>query len=199
MAPKKPAKAKGGAKASKRKATPPQRATVKLPQDPFDYFLSDTKISIAMVVRAYNGRKNCSRRELDQRCKDELWREKRNDIAKKSTDIFIEELAAQQAKFRAKTIAQLNYEHSLIVDELMKINCHMLYQKVVKHRQTGEIKDVSHLTGDMRKLQQNINECIGMHRLINNYPRQDPVKGESINGGLSEADDEILEAFKNAG
>ncbi len=200
-----PAKKKGREKPTRKPAaSKPHKADANLPVDPKELFITSPKpISLKKLSIMYGGAVPNTLALLKKRSTAEKWVSHRadwhHDLEKKKLEAEVE----RQVAYSAASLSELNKNHCETINNLRRLNQMIIEQNTEIKEVSGVKKLVCKLKpGELRKIQQNYVELMGFERLVNNYPRLDPVKekaGDTVTNPLSDYDKEILEAFKNGG
>jgi hypothetical protein len=168
----------------------------KLPEDPRDHYIySENKISLKELSKLYRGKRGCSFSWLKKRCGSEGWEVLRTRYHAEKDQKTREKILEQTSEKKAKTLSQLNEEHSKRVQNLIKINEQILKQAMSQEidQETGEIRTVIAMSpSDIRRITASIIDAQNAERLYHNFAPKSPIEDKADNSG---DEDILLELF----
>lgn len=165
-----------------------------LPEDPRDYYINN-KITLDDLVKAYKGKKGCSKRQLAERSRREKWLEQRqaqsNRVAIKTTEKTAEKIAEKTSK----TLIELNEEHNSLVEQLVAMGRGLLNQYITIDKTTGR-KTLTCKSSEYRAVAQTILDLIHAQRLFHNFEPNKPMEGAGGDGKENGNLDELIKVLE---
>jgi hypothetical protein len=165
------------------------------PEDPKDYYINN-KVTLDDLVRAYRGKKGCSKRQLAERSRREKWLELRQEQSNRVAIKTTEKTAEKIAERTAKTLSELNEEHNALVEQLVGMGRGLLNQYITIDKDTGK-KKLNCKSSEYRAVAQTILDLIHAQRLFHNFDPNKPMEGTGgdkpdVSGGI----DKLMEVLE---